>query len=149
MTTPRVDPEPASGTDEVHVSRLGLLWDVLVFQFKLLMDGARDVLLSPLSIIAAVYGILAGGDRPDRAFRRLLVFGRRTEVWINLFGHHRGSRTSDTLLDGLRTRVMDEAQRNPWISKAGRELNRRLDAAGSRQPGPPAREPDDDEGPRP
>lgn len=35
-----------------------LLRQILVFQFKLAMDGIRDVLLSPISVIAALAGIL-------------------------------------------------------------------------------------------
>ena len=65
------DPEPPGA----YVSRLQLLWDVTIFQFKLLFDGSRDLLLSPLSIISAVIGLLAGGDEPDRYFRQLLRLG--------------------------------------------------------------------------
>lgn len=113
-------------------TRLQLVLDVLVFQFKLAADGLRDVLLSPLSIIAAVMGLIAGGDDPYRYFRDLLRFGRRTEVWINLFGYRRHAGTSDDLIAPIKDRVMNEAQSNPWISKAGGELNRTLDSMGDR-----------------
>lgn len=113
-------------------TRLQLMLDVLVFQFKLAADGLRDVLLSPLSIIAAVMGLIAGGDDPYRYFRDLLRFGRRTEVWINLFGYRRHAGTSDDLIAPIKDRVMNEAQSNPWISKAGGELNRTLDSMGDR-----------------
>ena len=48
QTTGDADPQ-----DSVEVSRLQLLWDVLVFQFKLVADGLRDVLLSPVSTAVA------------------------------------------------------------------------------------------------
>jgi len=35
-----------------------LLRQILVFQFKLAMDGLRDLLMSPISIAAALAGIL-------------------------------------------------------------------------------------------
>lgn len=117
--------EPEAGP-EVHESRLQLIWDVLMFQFKLLADGARDVLLSPVSIGAALLGLIAGGDDPHRYFRQLLRLGRRSEVWINLFGRHRHG-TSDAMVDPLRERVFEEARGNPWLSRAGSELNARLD----------------------
>ncbi len=121
-------PESQEGRE---TSRLKLVLDVLVFQFKLAADGLRDVLLSPLSLISAVMGLIAGGDDPHRYFRDLKRLGRRTEVWINLFGHHsRG--TSDDLIDPLRQRVMTEAQSNPWLSRAGGELNKQLDSVGER-----------------
>ena len=136
------------GADRTHLSRLQLLTDVLVFQFKLVIDGLRDLMLSPLSIIAAVVGLVAGGDRPERYFQKVIRFGRRTEVWINLFGEHDGPGTADQLVDPLRSRVIDEARANPWISKAGTHLNRQLDGmnsalSGTDQQAPDARSPRD------
>jgi len=43
-----------------------LLRQILVFQFKLAMDGIRDVLLSPISVIAALAGILSNHPDPSR-----------------------------------------------------------------------------------
>jgi len=63
-----------------------LLRDVVVFQLRLAMDGLRDVVLSPVSILSAVYGLITQPDDPGKYFNRLLRFGRRTDVWINLFG---------------------------------------------------------------
>ncbi len=123
------DLSDAEGRDK---SRLQLLLDVFVFQFKLAADGLRDILLSPLSIISAIMGLVAGGDDPYRYFRDLLRFGRRTEVWINLFGYRKHAGTSDDLIAPIKEKVMSEAQSNPWISKAGGELNRTLDSMGDR-----------------
>ena len=132
--------DPESTQDEADLSadgdrnrsRLQLVLDVLVFQFKLAADGLRDVLLSPLSLIAGIMGLVAGGDDPYRYFRDLLRFGRRTEIWINLFGYRKHSGTSDELIAPIKDKVMSEAQANPWISKAGGELNRKLDTVGER-----------------
>ena len=83
--TLRVMADPISNQEEARdlpadedrdKSRLQLLLDVFVFQFKLAADGLRDVLLSPLSMIAAIMGLIAGGDDPYRYFRDLLRFGR-------------------------------------------------------------------------
>jgi hypothetical protein len=63
-------------------SRWVLLRDVAAFQFKLIIDGTRDVLLSPLSLIVALLGLATG--RRDW-FYRLLVLGRRSDRWIDLF----------------------------------------------------------------
>jgi hypothetical protein len=57
--------EPAG---DAPVSRLQLVWDVTLFQFTLVLDGLRDVLLSPLSIGWAIIGLAAGGDQPDRTY---------------------------------------------------------------------------------
>jgi hypothetical protein len=119
------DFEP-SGDD--HNSRLHLVWDVTVFQFKLAADGLRDLLLSsPLSIIAAILGLVRGGDAPDRYFRSLQRLGRRTDLWINLFGTHSRAGTSDELIRPLKDRVMSEAQANPILRKAGTRISKTLD----------------------
>ena len=142
------DPEtregaPPDAPDNRQASRLHLMWDVLVFQFKLAADGLRDVLLSPLSILAAIMGLVAGGDDPYRYFRELLRLGRRSEIWINLFGYRKHQGTSDDLIAPIKDRVLTEAQFNPWLSRAGTKLNRRLDDVGERLHQQPRRRDDD------
>ncbi|MEQ8783475.1 MAG: hypothetical protein RIE06_27750 [Roseibium album] len=128
MTEPEPDPQFDSPADtpDVHSSRLALIWDVIVFQFKLAFDGLRDVLLSPVSIVAGIMGLVAGGDDPHQYFRRVMRLGRRSEAWINLFGAHRHG-TSDALVDSLREKVATQAQGKPWIQQAGTRLNETLD----------------------
>lgn len=109
------------------LSRRALVWNVLVFQLKLLADGLRDVLLSPLSLGAAVLGLLAGGREPDQYFQRVLHWGRGTERWINLFGAQRGGGTADTLMEPLREKAFEEAQNNPLVRKIESNLNEKLD----------------------
>jgi len=123
--------DEAAGEDR-NTSRLQLLLDVVVFQFKLAADGLRDLVLMPLAILSALMGLVAGGDDPHRYFRDVLRLGRRTEVWINLFGRRTHSGTSDELISPIRDRVMSEARSNPWLSRTGEELNRKLDRVGER-----------------
>ena len=78
--------EDQSDTQEVVPNRWQVLRDAVAFQFKLLMDGARDVLLSPISIGAAILGLIFKPDNPGIYFNRLMKFGHKTDVWINLFG---------------------------------------------------------------
>ena len=66
--------------------RLRLVRDAATFQLKLMADGIRDAMLIPVSIVAAIVGLLRGGDKPEVEFQRVLEIGRRTERWINLFG---------------------------------------------------------------
>ena len=69
--------------------RAELIRETALLQIKLLADGFRDAVLIPVSLIAALIGLLRGGGNPDREFRRIIKLGRRSERWINLFGHQR------------------------------------------------------------
>jgi hypothetical protein len=60
--------------------------DMLVFQFKLVVDGLLDVVLLPLSLIVGSVSIIGNRPKQRSEFYELLRFGRRTERWINLFG---------------------------------------------------------------
>ena len=101
-----------------HDTRFQLVWQVLLFQFKLAADGLRDLLLVPISLGAGILGLLVGGDDPDQYFRRLLRFGRRTDIWINLFGQHRHGPTSDNLVKPLEESVYQSYRRKWPGSKA-------------------------------
>ncbi len=66
--------------------RLGpLVRDVAQFQFKLLLDALRDVVLSPLALIAGALDLLLLRAQPPRFFRTVMRAGRRSEEWIDLW----------------------------------------------------------------
>lgn len=68
--------------ESVMPNRRTLIRDTAVFQVKLLFDGFRDLLLVPVSLIAAFISLFGGSSE----FYDLLRLGRRSERWINLFG---------------------------------------------------------------
>ena len=69
--------------------RVKLIHESAILQIKLLADGFRDAILIPVSLIATLVGLIRGGDEPGREYRRVIKLGRRSERWINLFGHQR------------------------------------------------------------
>ena len=66
-------------------SRAAVMRDVLVFQLKLFVDGLRDVILSPVSLVLGIVGVFVS-RQPGEPFYRLLRAGRASENWIDLFG---------------------------------------------------------------
>lgn len=114
----------------------------MVFQLKLLMDGIRDVALVPISLIAGVIGVVRGGPDADRPFESVLQFGRRTKVWINLFGHQQGD-TSDKLFEPLQKKVFTELHSNPQLKQVGTHIGSQLDKV-VRQTRKPDEQPPDD-----
>lgn len=58
-----------------------------MLQIKLLVDGFRDLVLIPASIVAAVVSVLRStSGKPGPQFYNLLGVGKQSEHWINLFG---------------------------------------------------------------
>lgn len=66
--------------------RWALMRDVTVFQGKLALDAIRDLALSPISIGAAVLGLVRDKDEPGKYFYPLMNTGKRSDTVINLFG---------------------------------------------------------------
>lgn len=69
-----------------EISRGELLADTVVFQIKLAIDGLRDLLLIPISLVAAAISFFHAGRGVGREFYDVVAFGRDTERQINLFG---------------------------------------------------------------
>lgn len=93
--------------------RTELLRKSLILQFKLVLDGIRDAALIPIALVATVIGLLRGGPDVDREFQKVVKLGRRTERWINVFGHQPPLRSNqagslDGLLDRVEEVVMDQ-----------------------------------------
>jgi hypothetical protein len=122
--------QPPASTDSPRMdarrfSRLQLLINLGVFQLKLLFDSIRDILLVPVALGCGLFGILFGGDRPDRYFNRLLAFGRRSDRFINLFNQHDGTSkdnqpTSDEILAPYRAKLVNQAHNSPLAAKANK-----------------------------
>ena len=111
--------------------RVDVALKLAVFQFKLFADGVRDVIWSPLSLIAGIAGILGGGDRPDRYLQEVMRAGRRTDEWINLFGAYDEDGTADELLEPLQSAARETITQH--AQRADRYRRTRSD------PGEPAR----------
>jgi hypothetical protein len=104
--------------------RTDLARDAGVLQLKLLVDGLRDALLIPVSLVAALLGLLRGGADCDREFRRVIKLGRRSERWINLFGHQQPLGRShpagsmDSIIDQVETTVLEQYRRGKKAGEA-------------------------------
>jgi hypothetical protein len=94
--------------------RITLIRETAILQLKLLADGFRDAVLIPISLLATLIGLLRGGEDCDREYRRVIKLGRRSERWINLFGHQQPLGLShpagsmDKILSQVESVVMDQ-----------------------------------------
>jgi hypothetical protein len=66
-------------------TRWVILRDLGIFQLKLVLDGAKDIVLAPISLAAAGLDILFPGPRPGRRFYAVIRIGERYDRWLSLF----------------------------------------------------------------
>jgi hypothetical protein len=72
--------------------------DLMIFQLKLAMDGVKDIIFMPLSIVAAVLDLFFPGRRFGHRFYAVLRLGEKFDSWLNLFG---AARNADAASGGL------------------------------------------------
>ena len=126
--------------------RWALLRDMFVLQGKLIVDGLRDLLLVPASLVAGILSLVTSDNgRPGLQFYQLLAFGKQTERWINLFGAIRnspqrirqpkvfGARDVDDFVGQFEAFVVDEYKRGGVTAQAKERMDKILDAVQRRR----------------
>jgi hypothetical protein len=117
------------------------LRDLAVLQVKLLVDGFRDLVLVPASLIAGIISLVKGTrDRPGPQFYQLIGVGKQSEVWINLFKAYEhsppevkqeysfGVANMDEIVDKFESFVVDEYQRGGVTRQAKERIDKALNA---------------------
>ncbi len=133
-------PDKISDT-QPDIDRWTMMRDIAVFQVKLVVDGLRDFLLVPASLVVGIVSLFGGDDgKPAPHFCRLLSMGKRSERFINLFGALKNSpeaadgdgQENDASIDDLVTRiedfVVDEYRRGGVTTQAKQRVDEALDA---------------------
>ena len=126
-----------------------LVRDVAVLQAKLIVDGLRDLVLVPASIIAGIASLASSTEgRPGTQFYQLLGLGKQSERWINLFGALENAPPDleqmepfpeadmDELVGKLETFVRDEESRGTVTNQARERLEKVLSAINRGRRGP-------------
>ena len=135
-------PEKSNDT----VGRWTLVRDIGVLQVKLVVDGLRDLLLVPASLIAGLMSLLSSDtERPGPYFYQLLNLGKQSEHWINLFGALQNAPADlrqvdpfpkadmDELVGRLETFMIDEHKRGGLTAQAKNRLDMALNAFREKQ----------------
>ncbi len=79
-------------------TRWVILRDLVIFQTKLAMDGLKDLVFMPISIVAAALDLVLPGPRPGHRFYAVLRLGETFDRWLSLFG---AATKADATEDGL------------------------------------------------
>ena len=131
-----------------------LIRDLAVLQVKLIVDGFRDLLLLPLSIIAALFSLArAENGAPGPEFYKLLAAGKQSEQFINLFGALRnapadiniddikGGAEMDDIVSRVESFVVDEYKRGGVTAQAKSRIDEALEKMRKRKPAEPEETP--------
>ena len=120
--------------------RWTIIRDLAVLQVKLIVDGFRDLVLLPTTIIAAAISLLRSDNgKPGPEFYQLLAAGKRSEQFINLFGALRnapadlgtedigGGAEMDDIVSRVESFVVDEYKRGGVTAQAKSRIDTALD----------------------
>lgn len=135
------EPETEIRNEAPRAARWDLVRDVAVLQVKLIVDGFRDLILIPASLIAGIISLVKHEDgQPGPEFYQLLHFGKMSERRINLFGAYssRNNRKGDDeqggevdiddLVSRVESYVVDEYRRGDITAQAKAKIDQALDA---------------------
>ena len=123
-----------------ELTRITLARDIIVLQAKLVVDGLRDLILVPTSLIVGLISLLSFEDgRPGTEFYRLLHLGKRSERWINLFGALQNAPPDtdefkgfpdadmDEIVSRLETYMVEDYQRGGMTAQAKNRLDKAIE----------------------
>jgi hypothetical protein len=70
----------------IDATRKVILRDFFIFQFKLMLDSLKDLVLFQVAIGAMLIDMLSGKGRRPRFFYSVLRASERFDLWLNLNG---------------------------------------------------------------
>lgn len=113
-----------------------LLREMALLQLKLFIDAARDLLLSPIVLVAALIDVILLKQQPPRFFHDALRMGKRSDEWIDLWAPIEQRDRMPENVDALVDRV-EELLRDPRTSaRRAKVLKRWLERHLRRAPPP-------------
>ena len=128
-------------SDTSHPPLWTLIRDIAVLQVKLVVDGVRDLILVPTSLITGIVSIAkTKNGKPGTEFYRLVSIGRQSERWINLFGAienapaevveelNFGEADIDAIVSRVEAFVVDEYKRGGVTAQAKGRFEKAIEA---------------------
>jgi len=116
MTTDKssnaAQPSAFQPDSEHHGDKQSLLVHMVILQLKLIADGLRDAMLIPVSLVAALGGLLLRSEDPWLWYREVLLWGRASDHWIDLFDsyRHQADPDFDDLMQATRSRLQQDQE---------------------------------------
>jgi hypothetical protein len=111
--------------------------DVVVFQLKMLLDNVRDIVLMPVSLVAALSDLVLRGEREGARFYKVLRWGAHSEEVIDVYSaiehHPRGdfrispAYTVDGVIARLENVVVREVEKGGTAASIKSAMDRAID----------------------
>ena len=111
--------------------------DVVVFQLKMLLDNLRDIVLMPVSLVAALIDLVLRGEREGARFYKVLRWGAHSEEVIDVYSaikhHARGdfkinpSYTVDGVIARLEGVLVRECEKGGTAASIKAAMDRAID----------------------
>lgn len=100
---------------------------LMIFQLKLFFDAFRDLLLSPLSILATLFDWIQEKRGQTSYFEQLMSLGRDSDRRINLFEQHdHDERGVDSVMEQMEEMVNHYYRQGSISAKAKQAIVTRL-----------------------
>jgi len=128
-------------SDNSHPPVWTLIRDIAVLHVKLIVDGLRDLILVPASLVAGIVSLVKTTDgKPGPQFYLLVSAGKQSERWINLFGAIRnappevvdenpfGEADMDDIVLRIESFVVDEYKRGGVTAQAKERIDKAMQA---------------------
>jgi hypothetical protein len=99
--------------DQHKRTATALIKAVVLLQLKVLLGAARDLVLGPTALVAALMDLALLKVQEPRLFRAVLRFGERSDAWIDVWSHgRRPDEAARENVEALLARV-EEVVRDP------------------------------------
>jgi hypothetical protein len=118
-------------------ARWTFMRDVMVFQLKMLLDNVRDIVLMPVSLVAALIDLIFRGEREGALFYKVLRWGAHSEEVIDVYSaiehHARGdfkinpNYTVDGVIARLEGVVVREVEKGGTAASIKGAMDRAID----------------------
>jgi hypothetical protein len=120
-------------TEARDMRRRALARDAIVFQGKLLLDAAKDLILGPAGLFSALLDLISPRPRKDMRFYKVLRVGKRAERTINLFEAAtgpgpEGQWTVDDVIRDVESQLRDRYRSEPVSTTAKQATDKKLQA---------------------
>ena len=121
--------------------------DVLVFEYKMLLDNIRDFALMPVSLVAALIDLIFKGKRQGSLFYQVLRWGAHSEEVINVYSaiqaHERPEVNPDYTVEAVIARLesvlVRECEKGGTAASIKAAMDRAIDQIQIETSGPLAR----------